>query len=210
MALCAKLRRDLPLFFEGQFSIFLFFVILFATGVFYGALALHSWSARELLRRLHLTSLFKTLLWMDPMSPSLFWDLFFNQLLHLCLYYLSGLTLVGIALLPLSIFLRGFVLGFTVGFLLEDLSYIGFLIASVGIVPQQLIILPTILCCAMSGVVFSFCVAHHFRGGRNVFLAQRFSSCTLVFLLGGASLCIASLVEAYLVPTLLQLIFFFM
>lgn len=204
-----RVRIELGLFFRERFFLFLFFFLVFGMGILYGTGSLHSLPLKERLFGIgDLDRLFYTLRGIDGRPSLLFRDLFYNQMVQLSLFYLLGLSLLGLPLLPLLVFFRGFVMGFTVGFLLEELSFLGFILALLAVVPQNLIILPTILLASVSGVVFTLGIIQTYRGYGDRSILKNFMSYTLLFLLCALLLFLATLIEAYLVPVLLRILFF--
>lgn len=69
--------------------------------------------------------------------------------------WLSGIIFIGILFIPITILFRGFALGFTVGFLVNEYGLEGFLFSVLGILPQNLFIIPGIISIASIGMSFS-------------------------------------------------------
>ncbi|MDI3327058.1 MAG: stage II sporulation protein M [Alicyclobacillaceae bacterium] len=66
-----------------------------------------------------------------------------------------GMSVVGLPFLVGLVFLKGFILGFSVGFLVEKYAWKGLLISAAGIVPQNLVAVPALLLSATAGMAFS-------------------------------------------------------
>ncbi|WP_279401536.1 stage II sporulation protein M [Piscibacillus salipiscarius] len=54
------------------------------------------------------------------------------------------------------LFLKGIVIGFTVGFLVNQLSWKGFLLSITSVAPQNLLIVPAYLLIVASSMIFVF------------------------------------------------------
>ena len=67
-----------------------------------------------------------------------------------------GLTVIGVPLIPLIVFFHGFVMGFTVAFLIQQKALEGFLITVLAILPPNIINLPAVFVGSASAVSFSY------------------------------------------------------
>jgi stage II sporulation protein M len=119
------------------------------------------------------------------------------------LVWLLGLSVIGVPLIAAVVFLRGFMLGFTLGFLLENLVLRGVALAVVALLPQNLLLIPGLICAAVGAIAFSWGalrimlgrpgasnIYHHLRTEGGVTLV----GCVLLFA-GG-------LLESYIAPPL--------
>jgi stage II sporulation protein M len=108
------------------------------------------------------------------------------------LIWLFGLSIIGMPLILILDFFKGVLIGFSVGYLVGQLSWKGMLFALVSVAPQNLIIIPALLVCSVSAMAFSiYMIKNRFiqrRGGLyQPFI--RYTSTTLLmafFLLGAA------------------------
>ncbi|MFO7820141.1 MAG: stage II sporulation protein M, partial [Halanaerobacter sp.] len=75
----------------------------------------------------------------------LFKELILANMKFVFVLWFLGLSIVGVIFIPLIIFLRGFILGFTVGFLVDEMFFKGLLLSLIGIFPQNLFILAALL-----------------------------------------------------------------
>ncbi len=115
-----------------------------------------------------------------------------------------GLTIIGAPLVLAVVFYRGFVLGFTVGFLIQEWSWGGLAVALTSIFPQGLLQVPALIGGATAALSFSMLLL---RGHRNrqptPFWRALFTYCglmTFFLILAG----LGGLVEGYLTPDLLN------
>lgn len=204
-----KIPRDLYLFVQQRFFLFLFFLLLLGMGIIYGTGLFRPLPFTERLLLVENQSR----LFYQPAAEggtiSFFWDIFFTQQFSLWIFFLLGLSIVGVLFIPLLIFLRGFVLGFTVAFLLTELSSLGFLFTLFLVLPHNLIVLPTILFAAVSGVVFSWGLVEKVLDRGSFFPFPGLLDYMFLFLLLALFLLLGSLVEACIVPILLRILLFF-
>lgn len=122
-----------------------------------------------------------------------------NNAIMVAAIYVLGLTVIGMPVTLAILFVRGFVIGFAVGFLTRDLSLGGVLLTIAAILPHNLFYLPAVCIGAASSLTFSSVLLK-----RNFNTAVRIwpgflkytavMSAVLLITLG------AGLVEGYLTP----------
>jgi len=127
-----------------------------------------------------------------------------NIKLVLLMWFL-GMTVVGIPLILLIVFLRGVVLGFTVGFLIQEKALAGVLLTLLSIIPQNIIFVPVLLLSAVGAVSFSL---NLIRGkfSRSLHLSQYFIGYSVGYMLALLIVSLGGLVEAYISPAFIRLI----
>jgi stage II sporulation protein M len=122
------------------------------------------------------------------------------------LIWFLGLTVVGAPLIMVVLSLKGFILGFTVGFFIQERGLQGILLSIFSFTPPNLLILPALITAAVLGISFSsWLFRGHFRSGRwnltQQFMAYSFATVILsTAILGGA------FIEAYFSPLMLKLL----
>lgn len=138
-------------------------------------------------------------------GSSIFLQAFWNQARLVLLIWMLGLTVIGIPLILAVVFLRGYALGFTLGFLYHQKAGAGVVLSLVAIFPQNLVYVPFLLVASVIALNFS----QYLVKGRNtsslplgagLLLYSLAMLGALCFFLGGA------FIEAYLSPWLLQLV----
>jgi stage II sporulation protein M len=125
------------------------------------------------------------------------------QTVTLGLLWLFGLTVVGIPLIFIIIGARGFILGFTVGFLVQEKAGQGLLLSLAGVFPQNLFYIPAYLGAGILAVYFSLSLLRGFRDGT---VSSRLGIYSLFFLLFFLFILVGAWIEVYLVPGLLRLL----
>lgn len=129
-----------------------------------------------------------------------------NNLKIVLYIWLLGLTVIGIPLVLLLVSARGFVLGFTVGFLVQQKASQGILIALVTILPPSIISIPTLIVGAVFAIIFSRWLVNGKRKYESTSLPKQFVAyCSIMILVAIISVA-AGFVEAYISPTLLKLV----
>ena len=88
-----------------------------------------------------------------------------TQLASLALFWLLGLCVVGVPLVLLVIGARGFVLGFTIGLLVQEKAAQGMLLALAAVLPQNLCYLPAQFGAGILAIYFTLYLC---QGSRQV------------------------------------------
>ncbi|HWP95878.1 MAG TPA: stage II sporulation protein M [Syntrophomonadaceae bacterium] len=138
-------------------------------------------------------------------GSSILYHAFLTQGSTLLAIWFLGLTVLGLPLILAIIFMRGYSLGFTLGFLIRAKGGGGALIGLLTIIPQNLVYIPFLLIWAVVATNFSLQVLRGNPSGFSGLLRRLMSYCLLMlfFLL----LClVGAFIEAYLSPWLLSLV----
>lgn len=120
----------------------------------------------------------------------------------LALLWLFGVSVIGLPFIVIAVFLRGFSIGFAVGFTVIQFGWRGFLLASIGIFLHQLI--------SMGAILFAASIAIHFsarvqgRTHAEERLAVALAKYTGWFGVSAVLLMLGAIVQAYLAPHLLS------
>lgn len=141
---------------ENKFLLF-FMTILFMTGIIFGAIVVNSMSFIQkqdvffqLEQYFTLMEQNEAIASSDVLKRSFFFH--FKYLLILCVL---GMTIIGIPVIFMLIFIKGLVVGFSVGFIVNQLGTKGLILATVSIAPQNIITIPVYLFAGGLAVHFS-------------------------------------------------------
>src|SRR5699024_11083907 len=88
-------------------------------------------------------------------NSSIFISSFFYHVRYLLLLFILGLSVIGLPLVWILLFLKGLVVGFSVGFIVNQLGIKGLLLASLSIAPQNIIIIPIYVVAGSLAMIFS-------------------------------------------------------
>lgn len=141
----------------------------------------------------------------DTVTVSFWAGAFINQFKTLLVIWFLGLTVIGLPLILGIVFVRGFSLGFTVGFLVHEKAGAGIVLILLSIVPQNLVYIPLFLIWSVIAMNFSIYLVKG-RTAMNLPLAKALTVYTSLMLIGSAFLLAGSLIETYLSPWLLSLL----
>ncbi|AZR73434.1 stage II sporulation protein M [Anoxybacter fermentans] len=193
------LFKNLPIMF--------FVLFIFIAGVVFGALAIRTLDyigKKELVD--YLSTFFNGLAgkFNDEYQVNL-WDSIWLNIKTIIIMWLLGLSLIGMPLIPGLVFLRGFVIGFTVGFLVHELSFKGMLFALVSILPQNLIIVPATILAGVIAIFFSITILKSLITKRPINFGHYLISYSVFMILIGGMMVVASLIEAFITPVFMEL-----
>ncbi|MFC5988040.1 stage II sporulation protein M [Marinicrinis lubricantis] len=183
----------------------IFVSVLFIMGVVFGALLVNALSLeqkQDMYR--YLGSFFNDLQGVAIDASDSFKQVFGMHLKWILLIWVLGLSVVGLPLVFILIFLKGVLVGFSVGYLVSELSWKGMLFALASIAPQNILIIPSLILSSVLAVVFSMFVIKNRLIERKGSVSQAFTQYSFgmigfMFVLFGASL-----LEAFLSPVLMK------
>ncbi|NBJ70234.1 MULTISPECIES: stage II sporulation protein M [Clostridia] len=181
-------------------TIYLFMVILFLTGIIFGAILVNSMNfvqKQDLF--FYLERFFKQVTDNEQAAYiEIFKNSFFYHIKYLLLLFVLGLSVIGLPLVWILIFLKGLVVGFSVGFMVNQLGMNGLLLASLSIAPQNFLIIPVYIIAGSLAMIFSLTLLSKLftnRIAQPVF--QPFGRYVLLFSLLILFASIAALLETF-------------
>jgi len=184
-------------------SLYIFHSVLFLMGVVFGAIVVNSLSATQKDDLFYFLNEFFVQLSQGELvrAGDVFWHSFLYNGKFVGLIWLLGISMIGLPLILILLFLKGMVIGFTIGFLVQQMGFKGFLLSFAGVLPQNLIIVPTFIAAAVLSVAFSLQMI------RKLFvksLYQPFAPMLMRYIIAYGifllALGLASFVEGYFTP----------
>lgn len=138
-------------------AIYLFMIILFLTGIVFGAIIVNSMNfvqKQDLF--FYLERFFGHITDKEQIGSMAIWkDSFFDHTKYLLLLFVLGLSVIGLPIVWILLFLKGLVVGFSVGFIVNQLGIKGLALASIAIAPQNLFIIPIYVAAGSVSMIFS-------------------------------------------------------
>jgi stage II sporulation protein M len=135
------------------FTVTLFFAIGLAAGAF-TAKALDNAQKQDLI--LYLNRFFQVLGNEKIKNTEIFLQSIKNNFQTIFFIWLFGITFIGIPFTLLVTSFRGFIIGFTIAFLIQGLGWKGFLFALAAVIPQNILYIPCLLIISSLSLCFSF------------------------------------------------------
>jgi stage II sporulation protein M len=200
-------QSDAASYFREHSSIFLFIVVLFLMGVIFGAIVVNSMSITQKEDLFYYLSQFFGQVSDGTVTDDN--DLFLQSFLHnskfIGLMWILGISIIGLPIILILLFLKGMVVGFTVGFLVSQMGWKGFLLAFASILPQNLIIIPVFILMAAFSVIFSMrMIKRQFMKKYASPIMPFFKRYIVALIAAVLFISAASGVEAYLSPWLMK------
>jgi stage II sporulation protein M len=202
-------QSDAASYFREHSSIFLFIVVLFLMGVIFGAIVVNSMSITQKEDLFYYLSQFfgQVSSGKEAEDNDLFLQSLFHNSKFIGLMWILGISIIGLPVILILLFIKGMVVGFTVGFLVSQMGWQGFMLAFVSILPQNLIIIPVFIMMAALSVIFSLrMIKKQFMKKYAQPILPFFKSYILTLIVAVIFIAAASGIEAYLSPWLMKAI----
>lgn len=203
-----EIGRDLKEYLRENMGTYILITALFTGGVLAGALALRGLGAEQ---QLMLNSYFGSFIENLDGSGTIDQAVLFRQALllncrFLLLTWFLGIFLCGFPLIAALVGLRGFSLGFTVGFLVQRAALRGVLFAAGSLLPHNLILVPALIAGSVTGFSFSWLRLRCYLEKRSCSLREHLGPYSMMFFLVGLLTAAAVLVEAFISPFFLKIL----
>jgi len=184
---------------EKYHTIYIFTVILFLTGIIFGAIIVNSMAfpqKQDLF--FYLERFYHGYLQEDALSNN---NIFKNSIIHhiqtLGVLFFLGFAVIGMPVIWVLLFLKGVAIGFTVGFFVNQLGTNGLLFAFSAIAPQNLILIPLYIVACSLAMIFSLNLIQSIVSKRYKHsIMQSFSRYVMTFVILVAIAGIAAFLES--------------
>ncbi|MFC4078170.1 stage II sporulation protein M [Salinithrix halophila] len=199
--------QTVHLHMQNQMSLYLFVTVLFMMGVIFGAVIVNTLSPIQKENLLdYLGHFFQGMEGKSVADPRVaFQHSLGDHFKTIGLMWLLGVSVVGMPFILLLMFLKGMVIGFTVGFLVSQLSWEGLSFAFVSVVPHNLLVVPVLIIVAVSGIGFSILLTKNRLIQRRGSIYPQFLSYSVLVTSLACVLVLASMFEAYVSPVLMRM-----
>ena len=203
-----KVRRWLFRIFQECFIIFFLITVLFVIGIIIGSVTIKILDANQKIEMiLFFNSFFKSINSNSFNHITILKQSLVDNFKTVGLIWILGIVFIGLPLIPIIILFRGFALGFTVGFLVHEYGINGLAFSILGILPQNLFIIPGIISIASIGLTFSINSIKMRRLRiikNNIF--SRIIDYTITFFIFNITILIGSIIEGYVSPIFLKML----
>ncbi len=193
-------------FHKEQLPLFLFVIVLFMMGAVFGSLMVNSLSLDQKQEVMQMLNGFFHVSMAEGSAPTS------ANLVHyfgahakwLALIWLFGLSVIGLPLVLVLDFLKGVLIGFSIGFMTSELSWNGLWFALASIAPQNLLLIPALLIASTAAISYSILVVKHRFIQQKGPIAQPMLQYSFISLLMVALSLAAALVQTYISPVLMK------
>lgn len=137
--------------------IYLFMIILFLTGIIFGAVIVNSMNPiqkQDLF--FYLERFFNHTVNDQGINRfTVFQESLFYHLKYLSVTFILGLSVIGLPVVWVLLFIKGLVIGFSVGFIVNQLGSQGLLFATLSIAPHNLLVIPIYIIAGSLAMIFA-------------------------------------------------------
>ncbi len=202
----ANYNSDVRRYVQEHMALYIFVAVIFVMGVIFGALMVNALSLQQ---KQEISGYLSGFFYMidqqtDFDGKQSVLDTFGMHIKWLVLIWILGLSVIGFPLILILDFLKGVLIGFTVGYMVGQLSWKGMLFALVSVVPQNMIIIPVILICSVTAITFSLYLIKNRFLQRKDTVSRRLLSYTAVTVSMAVVLLGVSLFESFVSPVLMK------
>lgn len=183
------------------FIVTLFFAIGIAAGAF-TVKALDFGQKQELV--VYLDRFFQLLDKEQVNNTTIFYQSIKNNFQTVFFIWLLSITIVGA---PITLFIdsfRGFIIGFTISFLIQGLGWKGVLFIAVAILPQNILYIPGVLILEAMSLGYALNMFKSKFRNSSGGLRTSIYSYTVMALIIFVVMCVGSSIEAYISPAILK------
>lgn len=124
------------------------------------------------------------------------------------LLWILGVTIIGLPFIYIIIGVRGFITGFTSGFVINALGMTGVLFSGVALLPREIIIIPCLIGIGVNGINFSMKItkSRSAQDNQKTGLKAAFMSYCFVTLFFCCIILAGIIFDAYVTPVLVRMI----
>lgn len=203
------LRRNKWLnYYEDNRSMLIFTTVLLMMGVIFGAIIVNSMSFVQKNDLYAYLTLFFSEIEKGEFANTR--DVFTQSFAYyskiLGFIWFLGLSVIGLPVIFILLFIKGLMVGFTVGFLVDQMGFEGFLFAFSSVVPQNIFLIPIFIVVASTATSFSIKIWRQIVSRGHQPIIHQFTSYTIFILLVGGLLVIVAAFEAIVTPVIMQFI----
>ena len=202
-------RQNAGAYLKTNIVAYFFMILIFVIGVVVGALAVKTLPDEQKTELISYLRIFFTGLTQGTentmFGSHVLSSVMFNNTKTIVLMWILGFTIVGIPFVLFILFTRGFIIGFTVGFLVNEYVMSGLLFALASVLPHNFFAIPAILVTSVSATKFSLMlVRHRTQGTINLWYEAAGYSLLCALMLG--VMLFAALLEVYISPVFMKLV----
>ncbi|TCL40087.1 stage II sporulation protein M [Anaerospora hongkongensis] len=201
------LRQHITDYLKANIVAYFFMILIFIIGVVAGSLAVKTLpdeQKTELLSYLHVFFQGLSTGAENMQDAKLLNNVLFNNAKTIGLIWLLGFTVIGIPFILFIIFTRGFIIGFTVGFLVNEYIMKGLVFSLVSVLPHNFFAMPALLAAGVSAISFSLLLVR--QRARKTSLFYQTLSYTLFCGISLLFMLLAGFIEVVISPVFMKLL----
>lgn len=204
----SKIRELILKNIKSNFKIYFFLFMAFVAGISAGAFTVNGLSSMQKEELKYYFQGFLQLLDYQKLdSVELLKIAFFDNIKMVALIWILGVSIIGIPFIFLAIGIRGFITGFSSGFVIEIMGSKGMIFTLVALIPKELILVPCLIALGVSGIKFSMKIikSKPLKHLSKESLKSDFFAYCMVTLFYTFIIIAGIMVEAYVTPVLIKM-----
>lgn len=209
MTLISIIRRTLIKHIRNNSRVFFTLSLAFIIGVSAGAFAVNGLTAvqNEELRH-YISGFFQLFQNQNVDNSELFEISLAENIKQILLLWILGVTIIGIPFIFIIIGIRGFITGFTSGFIFEALGLKGIFFSVLALLPREIIFIPCYIALGVSGINFSLNIIKSKSSkhlSKDSLKSNFFAYCAVTLFYSGL-VFLGILAESYITPVIIRII----
>lgn len=122
--------------------------------------------------------------------------------------WVLGVTIIGIPFIFVIVGIRGFITGFTSGFVIKTLGFKGMVFTLFALIPKEIVIIPCIIALGVNGINFSLNIIKNksIKHLSKESLKTSFLAYCFVTLFFSCLIFLGILIEAYITPVFIRIV----
>jgi len=188
---------------RGRWLSYLIAIVTFVTGTIAGAVAVKAMPLEQQQDLMGYLNKYIDGILVGNVQPAAWQSVLSANLQLVGLLWICGLAVVGVVGILVVLFLRGFIIGFSVGFLVTEMGTRAILFAAASVLPHNLLAVPLLIASGALGIAFSLRMAfgQKTRGSRDPHPVVPYSLSALVV---ACLMFVPSLLEAFVTPVFIK------
>lgn len=114
--------------------------------------------------------------------------------------FFMGISVIGVPLALLLIFTRGFILGFSIGFLFQNMGFKGFMLTLTGVMPHNLLIIPALFLMVIAVIDCAAALTKIRFTRKQISIGSELVKCATITCIVLVIMICAGLVQGYVSP----------
>lgn len=203
MLFLAQWREAIRAYIEERFFLFILVGLLFTMGIVFGTLSAKSLGEGQKTELLHYLQIFFQGMKQEvqPVTdPALAQEAIFNHLKTVFFFVMLGISVIGVPLILFLVFTKGYILGFTIGFILQQLAGKGFLFAVTSVFPHYAFVIPALLTAGVANIDFAGVLLKSRLGKESYRMSAELLQCLGINGIAVLILMLSGVIEGFISP----------
>ena len=195
-----RLRLIIQDYFRERIFLFILVLILFLMGIIFGVLAT---SVLDSAQRDNLLSY---------LNQGLRGEIFISNSVYtrqtivaniktVFFLFFMGISVIGLPLALLLIFTRGFIIGYSISFLLKSMGFKGLVLVLTGVIPHNLLIIPALFLMVIAIIDIAAALTKVRFTKKQVAIGDELIKCAVLTLIVLSIMTLAGFIQGYITPS---------